>query len=98
MTISHQIEGYNYLPIALTKFSDYLMVLLVDQVVVIRLGKEFLRISISIMTIMPVEKIKIYYTYEVSTCSHRSVMLVLVSDSLIRSPNSDNVASRKIRN
>ena len=64
-----------------------------EQVAVTRLGKGLLRMSISIIVIMSEEDIKIYSKYGAFGDFHRSVISVLVSGVLVKSPIVCNVAN-----
>ena len=75
---------------AIPKSSGSLYGFISEQVVVTCLGKRLLQMSFSIMTIRSKEQIK---TPSIKFF-HRLVMLVPVSDALIKSPTVCNVASR----
>ena len=66
-----------------------------DQVDVTRLGKESLRISISIMDIRSEGYIKTYSAYGAFSDFHRSVISVFVSGALVKSPTICNITSGK---
>ena len=77
--------------------SDHSSFFSVDQVVVIRLGKENLRMFILIMAFKSEGQIKTDFLIQVFIGFHRSVMLVLVLSALAKLPTVCNVASRKNR-
>ena len=82
---------------ALPKTSNYLIVLLVDQSAVTRLGMGCLLISISIMVIRSEVKIETHSAYGASSGSRQLVMLVNVSGALFKSFTICNVASQQTR-